>query len=276
MELLTGIAAALTPENLVYAFVGCFLGTLVGVLPGIGAASALAILFPFTAYLPPTGMIIALAAIYYGAQYGGSTTAILVNVPGEVSSLVTALDGYQMTRQGRPGPALAMSAIVSFMAGIIGAIVISLVGPSVARLALSFGPAEYLGLGLFSLTAIAALAGRSLLKGIIVTLLGMLLVAVGVDEASSLQRLTFGQVSLLEGFELVPVMIGLFGVGEVLRALQEQTSELITTKIGRLMPSGPEMRAGLRAAARATGISLFLGLFPGMMPSIGSFLSYSI
>lgn len=277
MELLNGILSVLTPEYLAYAFMGCFVGTLVGVLPGIGAASAVAILFPFTMYLPPTGMIIALAAIYYGAQYGGSTTAILVNVPGEISSMVTALDGYEMTKQGRPGPALAMAAIASFMAGIIGAVLVAIVGPSVARLALFFGPAEYLGLGLFSLTALAALAGKSLLKGVIVALVGMLLVSVGFDASSGLRRLTFGQVDLLLGFNLVPVMIGLFGIGEVLCALQEgQRGELITSKIGKLLPSSSELKAGLRAAARATGLSLCLGVLPGMMPSIGSFLSYSM
>ncbi len=147
MDLLNGILAALTPMNLLYAFVGCFLGTLTGVLPGLGPASAVAILFPFTSYLPPTGMVITLACIYYGAMYGGSTTAILMNVPGEVASVVTALDGYEMTKQGRPGPALAMAAIGSFMEGIAGSILITILGPSIARLALGFGPAEDLGLG---------------------------------------------------------------------------------------------------------------------------------
>lgn len=277
LELLNGLLSVLTPEYLTYAFVGCFVGTLVGVLPGIGAASAVAILFPFTMYLPPTGMIIALAAIYYGAQYGGSTTAILVNVPGEISSVVTALDGYQMTKQGRAGPALAMAAIASFLAGIIGAMMVAVVGPSVASLALFFGPAEYLGLGLFALTALAALAGRSVLKGVIVALVGMLLVSVGFDASSGLRRMTFGQVPLLLGFSLVPVMIGLFGIGEVLCALQERRKGyLATSKIGKLLPSRTELKVGLGAAGRATGISLFLGVLPGMMPSIGSFLCYSI
>jgi putative tricarboxylic transport membrane protein len=276
VDLLNGLLAVMTPEYLAYSFVGCLLGTLVGVLPGVGAASAVAILFPFTTVLPPTGMIITMAAIYYGAQYGGSTTAILVNVPGEVSSMVTALDGYEMTKRGKAGPALAMAAIASFLAGIAGAVMVALVGPSVARLALLFGPAEYLGLGLFSLTAIAALAGASLLRAVLVALFGMLLVSVGFDDSSGLPRLTFGQPALLQGFDLVPVMIGLFGIGEVLSSLQEAAGPAITNRIGKLMPDPDEMRAGLAAAARATGISLILGLLPGMMPSIGSFLSYSV
>ncbi len=275
MDLLNGFMSVFTPEYMAYSFIGCLLGTLVGVLPGVGAASAVVILFPFVTFLPPAGMIITMAAIYYGAQYGGSTTAILVNVPGEVSSMVTAIDGYEMTKQGRPGPALTMAAIASFLAGIAGAVMVSLIGPSVARLALLFGPAEYLGLGLFSLTAVAALSGSSLIRGVLVTLFGILLASVGFDDSSGIPRLTFGFAPLLQGFDLVPVMIGLFGIGEVLSSLGEQSSP-VTTKIGKLMPSRDEMRAGLAAAGRATGICLALGLLPGMMPSIGSFISYSI
>lgn len=276
MDLLNGLLAVLTLEYLAYSFVGCLLGTLVGVLPGVGAASAVAILFPFTTFLPPTGMIITMAGIYYGAQYGGSTTAILVNVPGEVSSMVTAVDGHEMTKRGKAGPALAMAAISSFVAGIVGAFGVAMIGPSVARLTLLFGPAEYLGLGLFSLTAIAALAGSSLFRAILVTLFGMLLSTVGFDDSSGLPRLTFAQAPLLQGFDLIPVMIGLFGVGEVLSSFQTGAGPAIANRIGKLMPGRDEMKAGLAAAARATGISLVLGLIPGMMPSIGSFLSYSI
>jgi putative tricarboxylic transport membrane protein len=275
VDLVGGILASLSPEYLLYAFVGCLLGTLVGVLPGLGASSSVAILFPFTAYLPPEGMLITLTAIYYGAQYGGSTTAILINVPGETSSMVTAIDGYQMTRQGRPGPALCMAALTSFMAGITGAIVISFVGPTIARLALLFGPAEYLGLALFSLTGVAAFCGRSVLKGVIVIMVGMLLASVGYDASSGLPRMTYGSVDMLRGLDVVPVMIGLFGIGEVLHSLQEKRSALVT-KIGSLLPSKAEFKAGMAAGARATGLSLVLGLFPGMMPSIGSFLSYSL
>jgi putative tricarboxylic transport membrane protein len=272
---LLGILGAMTPENLAFALAGCLIGTLVGVLPGIGPVSSVAILFPFTTYLPPTGMIITLAAIYYGAMYGGSTTAILMNVPGEISSVVTAMDGYKMTKKGRPGPALAIAAIVSFMAGIAGATFIALAGPSVARLALHFGPAEYLGLGLFSLTAIASLSGRSLLRGAIVAVVGMILVIVGYDDAADFGRLTFGNQTLLEGFTLVPVMIGLFGIGEMLRVYEEKTGAFQKFKIGKLMPNREELRDGLAAGARATAIGIPLGILPGMLPSVTSFISYS-
>ncbi|HJN93883.1 MAG TPA: tripartite tricarboxylate transporter permease, partial [Dehalococcoidia bacterium] len=247
---LQGILAACTPENLAFAFVGCLIGTFVGVLPGFGPVSSIAILFPFTTYLPPTGMIITLASIYYGAMYGGSTTAILMRVPGEISAVVTALDGYEMTKQGRAGPALAIAAIVSFMAGIAGASFVALAGPSVARLALLFGPPEYLGLALFSLTAIASLSGRSLVRGAIVAVVGLILVTVGYDTASDFGRLTFGSVTLLEGFDLVPVMIGLFGIGEMLRLYEENTVTPGRFRIGKLMPNRQELRAGLAAGGR--------------------------
>jgi putative tricarboxylic transport membrane protein len=270
-----GILTACTPENLIFALAGCLIGTLVGVLPGIGPVSSVAILFPFTTYLPPTGMIITLAAIYYGAMYGGSTTAILMNVPGEISAVVTALDGYEMTKKGRPGPALAIAAIVSFMAGIAGATMIAVLGPSVARLALKFGPAEYLGLGLFSLTAIAGLSGRSLIRGAIVAVIGMILVSVGYDDSANFGRLTFGSDRLLEGFDIVPVMIGLFGVGEMLRVFEEKTGQFEKYRLGKLLPNRQELQDGLGAGARATAIGLPLGLLPGMLPSVTSFLSYS-
>jgi putative tricarboxylic transport membrane protein len=272
---LAGILSALTPQNLLYAFAGCLIGTFVGVLPGIGPVSAVAILFPFTTYLPPTGMIIALAAIYYGAMYGGSTTAILMNVPGEISAVVTALDGYEMTKKGRPGPALAIAAIVSFMAGIIGATLIAMLGPSVARLALMFGPAEYLGLGLFSLTAITGLSGKSPVRGVIVMLVGLLLTSVGYDDSADFGRLTFGSNDLLLGFDIVPVMIGLFGIGEMLRVYEEKTGQFATYVLGKLMPNREELRDGLAAGMRATAISFPLGLLPGMLPSVASFLCYS-
>lgn len=273
---LGGVLSALTPENLFYAFAGCLIGTLVGVLPGIGPVSSVAILFPFTTYLPPTGMIIALAAIYYGAMYGGSTTAILMNVPGEISAVVTALDGYEMTKKGRPGPALAIAAIVSFIAGVVGTLLIAFLGPSVARLALTFGPAEYLGLGLFSLTAITGLSGSSMLKGAIVAVVGLLLVSVGYDSGSNFARLSFGNQQLLQGFDIVPVMIGLFGVAEMLRVFEEKTGLAVSYELGKMMPSGQELRAGLGAGGRATALAFPLGLLPGMLPSVTSFLAYSV
>ncbi len=271
-----GIQSAIQPEYLFYAFVGSLLGTMVGVLPGLGPVSAVAILFPFTTVLSPTGMIVCLAAIYYGSTYGGSTTAILMNVPGEVSSVVTAMDGYEMTKQGRPGPALAIAAITSFLAGIVGTIIISITGPAVAHWALSFGPTEYLGLGLFSLTAIAGLSGKSLVRGAIVALVGMLMVLVGLDSATNATRLTFGNRALIQGFDIVPVMIGLFGISEMLRLYEEEMNSATKYVLGKLMPNRQELRAGLMAGVRATILAFPLGLLPGMLPSVTSFLAYSV
>ena len=264
--------------NLLFAFLGCILGTIVGVLPGLGPVSAVAILFPLTTYLPPEGMVIALAAIYYGAMYGGSTTAILMNIPGEVSSVPTALDGFAMAKQGRAGPALAISAIVSFEAGIFGTIVLCVLGPPLSGLCLKFGPPEYFGLVLFSLTAIAGLSGRSISRGLIMAAVGMLMAAVGIDVASTLPKLTFKSTVLLQGFDVVPVMIGLFGIGEVLKELEEGSSGIFKGKVGSLrslMPNKEELSAGMKAGTRATLIAFTLGLFPGMLPSITSFLCYS-
>jgi putative tricarboxylic transport membrane protein len=273
--LLAGIVNCLSWTNLLFAFLGCLLGTIVGVLPGLGPVSAVAILFPLTTYLPPEGMVIALAAIYYGAMYGGSTTAILMNIPGEVSSVPTALDGFAMTKQGKAGVALAISAIVSFMAGIFGTIVLCVLGPPLSTLCLKFGPPEYFGLSLFSLTAIAGLSGRSVSRGLIMAGVGMVMASVGIDVASSLPKLTFKWTVLLQGFDIVPVMIGLFGIGEVLKELEEGSGGIIQGKVGRLMPNRSELATGLKAGGRATLIAFTLGLFPGMLPSITSFLCYS-
>jgi putative tricarboxylic transport membrane protein len=273
--LFDGIVNCLSFTNLLFAFLGCVLGTIVGVLPGLGPVSAVAILFPLTTYLPPTGMVIALASIYYGAMYGGSTTAILMNIPGEVSSVPTALDGFAMTKQGRAGPALAISAIVSFMAGIFGTVVICVLGPPLSKVCLKFGPPEYFGLALFSLTAIAGLSGRSITRGLIMAALGMLMATVGIDVASSLPKLTFRTSVLLQGFDIVPVMIGLFGIGEVLKELEEGSSVIYQGKLGSLMPNKEEFSSGMKAGIRATLIAFSLGLFPGMLPSITSFLCYS-
>jgi putative tricarboxylic transport membrane protein len=273
--LLGGIVNCLSFTNLLFAFLGCLLGTIVGVLPGLGPVSAVAILFPLTTYLPPDGMVIALAAIYYGAMYGGSTTAILMNIPGEVSSVPTALDGFAMTKQGRAGPALAISAIVSFEAGIFGTVVLCVLGPPLSKLCLKFGPPEYFGLALFSLTAIAGLSGRSISRGLIMAWIGMLMASVGIDVASSLPKLTFKSTLLLQGFDIVPVMIGLFGIGEVLKELEEGSSGIYQGKVGSLMPNKEELSSGMKAGTRATLIAFTLGLFPGMLPSITSFLCYS-
>ena len=273
--LLQGFSNALTPGNLLFAFIGCLSGTLVGVLPGLGPVSAVAMLFPLTTYLPPEGMIISLAAIYYGAMYGGSTTAILMNIPGEVASVPTALDGFAMAKQGKAGPALAISAIVSFMAGIFGTIVLCLIGPPLARFCLKFGPPEYLALAIFSLSAIAALSGRAVVKGFIMAGIGMLMATVGTDGMTSLPRFAYGSSTLMNGFDIAPVMIGLFGVAEILRGMEESSVGVYQGKIGKLMPNRQDLKAGLAAGGRATILGTVLGILPGMMVSIVTFIAYA-
>lgn len=273
--LLEGLINVLSPDNLLFAFIGCLMGTLVGVLPGLGPVSAVAMLFPLTTYLPPEGMIISLAAIYYGAMYGGSTTAILMNIPGEVASVTTALDGFVLTKQGRAGPALSMAAIVSFIAGIFGTIVLCIVGPTLARFCLNFGPPEYLALAIFSLSAIASLSGKSIVKGFIMAVIGMLMGTIGIDVLSSVPRFSYGSSVLMNGLDIAPVMIGLFGIAEVLRGMEEGSPGIYQGKIGSLMPSKEDFRVGLPAGARATVLGTVLGVIPGMLVSIVTFMAYS-
>jgi putative tricarboxylic transport membrane protein len=274
-----GLLAALTWSNVFFAFVGCMLGTLVGVLPGLGPASAMAILLPISMHLPPEGAIIIMAGIYYGAMYGGSTTAILMNIPGETSSVVTAQDGFPMTKQGRAGQALAIAAIGSYFAGIAGAAAISFIGPFVADLALKFGPAEYFGLVLFSMTALVSFAGNSLVKGLALAVLGMALAGVGTDPLTGVQRLTFGTVELSKGFDIVPVLVGLFGIGEVLSSMGAMVQQIFSGKLGSwwsMIPRGLELWRGVKAAVRGTISGFILGLLPGMLPALTAYLAYDI
>jgi putative tricarboxylic transport membrane protein len=253
--LFQGILSALTWSNIFFAFIGCMLGTLVGVLPGLGPASAMAILLPVSVHLPPEGAIIIMAGIYYGAMYGGSTTAILMNIPGETSSVVTAQDGFPMTKQGRAGQALAIAAIGSYFAGISGAVAISFIGPTVADIALKFGPAEYFGLVLFSMTALVSFAGNSLIKGLALAILGMALAGVGTDPLTGVQRLTFGTLELSKGLDIVPVLVGLFGIGEVLTSMGASVQQIFSGKLGSwwsMIPRGLELWRGVKAAVRGT------------------------
>ncbi|ROS38493.1 tripartite tricarboxylate transporter permease [Amycolatopsis thermoflava] len=274
-DLLGGFATALEPQVLLLAFLGCLAGTLIGVLPGLGPVTAVAILFPLTTYLDPAAGVIVLAAIYYGGMYGGSTTAILLNIPGEVASVPTAIEGFQLTRQGRAGSALAMAAITSFVAGIAGTIGVLLIGPTIARLALYFGPAEMLGLLLFSLVTIIGVSSASVLRGIASCGLGLLLASVGVAQTTSDARLTFGSLELLQGFDVVAVMMGLFGLAEVLRTILKPPKVSAEHRVGSLRPTRTEFTSGMAAGARGTVSGFFLGLLPGMIPSIASFLSYA-
>lgn len=274
-----GLIAAFSLHNLVYALFGCLMGTLVGILPGLGPASAMAILIPVAAYLPPEAAVIIFGGIYYGAMYGGSTTAILMNIPGEVASSVTTLDGYPMARQGRAGQALAAAAIGSFIAGIAGAFAVGWLGPIVGEVALLFGPVEYLGLIVFSMTAVISFAGRSLVLGVAMAVLGVWLSSLGVDPQNGVPRLTFGSVELRMGFDIVPVMVGIFGLGEVFFNLSQKIE---STYIGRLgawysmLPRASELRATITSGIRGTMIGGVLGLLPGMVPALTAYLAYGL
>ena len=276
MDLINGIINVFAPTNLLYCFIGCFLGTLVGVLPGLGPASSLSILLPLTMHLNPTGSIIMLAGLYYGTTYGGSTTSILVNIPGEVCSVATCFDGFPMTKQGRAGEALWIAAVGSFIAGTLATIWICIIGPGLAKYALKFGPPEYFGLIFFSLTALVSLSGASLRKGLGAGLVGILLATVGVDPYSGAMRFHFGSTAMMRGFELIPFVVGLFGIGEILVSAEEDIGKIYEGTLGRMMPRGAELKKGLKASLRGTILGFPLGLLPGMVPAVTSFLSYDL
>jgi putative tricarboxylic transport membrane protein len=271
-----GLAAALTPQNLLFALIGSILGTLVGVLPGLGPTSGIAILLPLTGFLPPAPAIIMLAAIYYGAMYGGSTTAILVNIPGEVASVVTTLDGYQMARQGRAGPALAIAAISSFVAGTLGLVGLTFFAPPLADVALRIGPPEYFGLVVLSFSVVVSLSGPSLLKGLSAAALGALVALVGLDPMSGVRRFTYGTTTLLGGIDFIAVIIGLFAITEVMLSVEASAQAVSLAPLGKLMPPWSELRACIGTMVRATGVGFLLGLLPGCTPGAISFISYDI
>ncbi len=275
-QLLNGFLNSLSLANLWYCFLGCMLGTFVGVLPGLGPATTLSILLPLCIYLPPTGAIIMMAGLYYGAMYGGSTTSILVNIPGETASVVTTLDGYQMTRQGRAGEALAIAAIGSFIAGVFGTVMIAFLGLWLAKYAIRFGPPEYFGILLFSLTMMISLSGTSVLKGILIGLGGIFLATVGVDPLTGSTRFSFGVTGLMRGIEIVPLAVGLFGIGEILSSVQEKITRIYEGKLGRMIPRGAELKRGVLGSIQGTITGFVLGVLPGMLPALTAFLSYDI
>ena len=272
-QLAGGFLAALSPVNLSMALLGALLGTLVGILPGLGPTAGIAILFPLTAVLPPTAAIIMLSAIYYGAMYGGSTTAILLNIPGEVASVPTTWDGYPMAQQGRGGPALGVAAIASFFAGTVGVVGLTFFAPILADQALRFGPPEYFGLMVLAFTVVVSLSGSSLAKGIAMALIGYFLALVGMGPATAQPRFTFGLQDLYAGVELIALIVGLFAISEVLLGIEEARTT-IAEKIRNVFPSLADIRQCLPAMLRGTGIGFLLGLLPGCAPSITVFLAY--
>lgn len=272
--LLQGFITALQPENLVFAFIGAVLGTLIGVLPGIGPTSGIAMLLPLTTVLPPTPALIMLAGLYYGAMYGGSTTAILVNIPGEVASVPTALDGYQLARQGRAGPALAIAAIASFVAGTVSLVGLTFFAPALAKIALAFGPPEYVGLMLLAFSVVISLSGKSLLKGLVSALIGLAVATVGLDPMTGVARFTFGSTDLLAGIDFISVIIGLFAITEILANCEQDSTAVFPQKLKGLMPTKQDLKDSWGAIMRSTGIGFFLGLIPGCSPGVVSFLAY--
>ena len=276
-NLLLGFSVAVTPIHLLYALIGVMLGTLIGVLPGIGPVATIAMLLPITFNLSPVAALIMLAGIYYGAQYGGSTTAILVNLPGESASVVTCLDGYQMARKGRAGPALATAALGSFFAGCVATFLIAIAAPPLAEVALKFGPAEYFSLMVLGLVAATVLAHGSLIKAIAMVVLGLLLGLIGTDVNSGVLRFTFGIPELSDGIGFVVVAMGMFGTAEIIANLEQgEKREVFTAKVGRLMPSKEDFKRMWAPIMRGTLLGSFLGILPGGGALLASFGAYTL
>jgi putative tricarboxylic transport membrane protein len=276
-NLLLGYQVALTAANLLYCFVGVLVGTLIGVLPGIGPAGAISLLLPVTYGIKPVSAIIMLAGIYYGTQYGGSTTSILVNIPGEAASVVTCIDGYQMARQGRAGPALGIAAFGSFIAGTVGIITLMFLAEPLSNVALSFGPPEFFSLMILALTISTYLAHGSMIKALIMVVLGMGLSQVGTDIISGRMRFTFGIIELQDGIGLVPLVMGLFGISEVLISLEESGDvTILKEKIKGLLPNLKDWMDSIRAIIRGTFLGFFLGILPGGGAVVASFVSYAV
>jgi putative tricarboxylic transport membrane protein len=278
-NLLLGFSVALSPANLFWCFVGVFLGTIVGILPGLGPPATIAMLLPLTFKLDHTTAIIMLAGIYYGAKYGGSTTSILLNVPGESASVVTCLDGYQMARQGRAGAALGIAAISSFIAGTVGVLGLMLVAPPLARFALKFAPPEYFALMALGLAMVVFLAGKSMLKALLALLVGLWFATVGTDLFSAQSRFTFGRFELLDGIDFIVASIGIFAVGEVLANLETRGgTELfkISGRLKSLLPTLEEIKACRFAFVNGSLVGFIIGVLPGAGSTISSFISYGL
>ena len=277
-HILNGFAVCLQPINLWYTFVGVFLGTIVGVLPGIGPSATMALLIPVTFGMNPTSALIMMAGVFYGTKYGGSTTAILIRTPGEAASVMTTLDGYEMARKGRAGAALAVSAIGSFIAGTIGVVALTIFALPLASMALKFGPAEYFTLMLFAMTAVASLSGKSPAKGLLSTLLGLMIATIGIDLQSGQPRYTMGFAEFQDGVGFVVVVVGMFAVAEVLRGLveiQKGTAAKLLPISGRLWLTREEWKRSIGPIWRGGIIGFVIGVLPGAGGTIASILSYT-
>lgn len=276
-NIINGFSVALMPINIFYCFIGVFIGTLIGVLPGIGCAATLAMLIPITFGIPTASAIIMLAGICYGAQYGGSTTSILVNIPGEATSVVTCLDGYQMAKKGRAGKALGISAIGSFIAGTLGVFLLILIAPPLSEFALKFGPPEYFSLMIFGLTMLSYLGSGSFAKALAMVMVGLILGTIGADTVSGVVRFTLGIPELYDGIGFVPVLMGLFGIGELLINVEQIFKrDVIKTRIRDLFPNKEEMKDSAMPIVRGSVLGFFLGTIPGPTGIMSTFVSYGL
>lgn len=273
-NLLFGFSVALTSQNIFLAFIGSVLGTLIGVLPGIGPVAGVAMLIPLTFQMPPTGAIIMLTALFYGTQYGGTITSVLLNVPGEAASAITSIEGYQMAKQGRGGVALSIAAIGSFIGGTLATIALVLAAGPLSRFALEFGPVEFFALIALGLSLLMSLAGKSMIKALIMGVFGLLLAMIGMDPVRGIPRFTFGRMELMDGIGFVPVIMGLFGLAEILINAEKQFSQVFVEKMSSLIPSRQDLRNSIGPVFRGSLIGTLLGLIPGMTGSASSFLSY--
>ena len=279
LGLANGFAEAFTLTNLFYVLVGVTAGTIVGILPGLGPPATIALLLPLTINLDPTTGLIMLAGIYYGAKYGGSTTSILLNIPGESASVVTTIDGYQMARRGRAGAALGMAAIASFVAGTVGVLGFTFLAPVISAVAVNIGPPEYAGIMVFALASVVLLAGTSIVKGVLSALAGLLLATVGVDIISGATRYTFDQVELLDGVEFIALSVGMFAVAEVLVNVEQKMGRPIFTvprRLRELMPTRQDLKDSRFAMAQGSVIGFLVGALPGAGSTVASFLSYTV
>jgi putative tricarboxylic transport membrane protein len=275
--LLTGFQSLLDPSTLLYCFIGVFVGTLIGVLPGIGPIGAMSILLPTTFGLPPAASVIMLAGIYYGAMYGGSTTSILVNIPGEAASVITCLDGYQMARKGKAGPALGISALGSFIGGTFSIIVLMFLVFPLAEAAVKFGPAEFFALMFFGLIVLTYLARGSVLNAMLMVLLGLIIGTIGMEPISGVARFHFGSIALLDGVGIVPVAMGLFGITEVLESIETLIPRsILQTKIKNILPNRKEWKESAGPIARGSIIGFLCGILPGAGAVMSTFLSYTV
>src|SRR5918993_600336 len=276
-NLALGFSTALAPSVLLYAFVGCVVGTLVGVLPGVGPLAGISLLLPASFGLDPTSAIVLLAGIYYGAMYGGSTTSILMRIPGEAASVMTCIDGYEMTRKGRAGAALAIAAVGSYIAGTVSIVGLMLLAPPLASFALRFGPPEYFALLLLGLLALAYMSGGSMLKSLAMAALGLLLGMIGIDPMTGFVRFSYGLIELGDGIGVVPVAVGLFGISEILlTAGQPSTPRVKQPRLRELLPSRAEWRDSLWPFGRGTVLGFLIGIIPGSAHIIASFVSYAM